>query len=317
MLAGLGLLPAIGTPAAADDKVTFTVAWLNEADSLNPFVGIEAESFEIWALTYDYMISYSMEDMSPQPALATSWDTSDDGLTWTFHIRDDVTWSDGEQLTAHDIAYTYNRVLDGGPEAATWKSYLGNVTAVEAPDDTTVVLTLKAPNAVLPLLPIPVVPEHIWKDISEDQVKSFDNSPDDGEPVVGSGPFRIVKGNGGAAEYVLEKNPDYWGGDPAIDQVVIRVYKSEDPAVQALIKGEVDFVEGISAIQVQALQGKDGITAHNGDSPGFDEIAFNTGAVDPETGTSIGDGNPALRDPKFRYALGFAIDRDLLIKKVY
>ena len=70
----------------------------------------------MWALTYDYMISYAMEDMSPQPGLAKSWETSEDGLTWTFDIRTGVKWSDGEALTAADIAYTYNRVLDGGPE---------------------------------------------------------------------------------------------------------------------------------------------------------------------------------------------------------
>ena len=118
LLAGLapGLALAPASPAqAADEDVTFTVAVLTDTDSFNPFVGIKATSFEMWALTYDYLIGYSMKDMSPQPGLATSWDTSDDGLTWTFHIRDDVTWSDGEPLTADDIAYTYSRIIDGGP----------------------------------------------------------------------------------------------------------------------------------------------------------------------------------------------------------
>ncbi len=96
-----------------------------------------------------------------------------------------------------------------------------------------------------------------------------------------------------------------------------RVYKSADPAVQALIKGEVDFVEGISALQVQSLEGQDGITAHNGDSPGFDEIAFNTGSIDVDTGEPIGDPNPAVLDPKFRFALNFAIDREQIIRTAY
>ena len=172
---------ALATPAAAtadaEDPTTFTVALLNEVDSFNPFLGIEAESFEMWALTYDYLIGYSMEDMSPEPALATEWETSDDGLTWTFTMRDGVTWSDGEPLTAQDVAYTYGRIIDGGPEAATWSSYLAGVESVEAPDDTTVVLTLKKPNAVLPLLPIPIVPEHVWKDVPEKEVKTYGNEP--------------------------------------------------------------------------------------------------------------------------------------------
>ena len=313
------LLGAGGAPAtAADgDKTGFNIALLNEVDSFNPFLGIEAESYEMWALTYDYMISYSMKDMTPEPGLAESWDTSEDGLTWTFHIRSGVTWSDGKPLTARDIAYTYNRILDGGPEAASWASYLTSVETVEAPDDETVVLTLTKPNAVLPLLPIPIVPEHVWSDVSETEVRSYRAEPTDGQQVVGSGPFRLVEGTAGGSTYRFEANPDYWKGAPHIDEVVFRVFKSDDPAVQALIKGEVDFVEGINAIQVQSLQGREGITAHSGDSPGFDEIAFNTGSVDLDTNEPIGEPNPAVLDPAFRKALGYAIDRDLIIQKAY
>ena len=321
-LAILGALLVPGTattaPAAAQGGGTFTVGLGNEVDSFNPFLGIEAESYEMWALTYDYMISYAMKDMAPEPGLATEWETSDDGLTWTFTIREGVMWSDGEPLTAHDIAYTYNRVLDGGPEAATWSSYLIGVESVEAPDDTTVVLTLKQkPNAVLPLLPIPIVPEHVWKDVDEKAIKSYSNEPTDEQPVVGSGPFRLVEGTAGGSTYRFEANPDYWKGAPHVDEVVFRVYKSEDPMVQALIKGEIDFAEGISSLQVQSLEGEDGITAHNGDSPGFDEIAFNTGSIDTETGDPIGDPNPAVLDAAFRFALNFAIDRETIIRTAY
>jgi peptide/nickel transport system substrate-binding protein len=319
-LAAMGAVlasPVAPTPAAAADPVRFTVGITNEVDSFNPFLGIEAESYEMWALTYDYMISYSMEDMSPEPGLATSWEPSPDGLTWTFDIREGVMWSDGQPLTARDIAYTYNRILDGGPESSTWGSYLTSVTKIEAPDDTHVVLTLEKPNAVLPLLPIPIVPEHIWKDVTEKGVKSYAAEPTDGQPVVGSGPFRLVEGTAGGSTYRFEKNPDYWQGASHIDEIVFQVYKSDDPMVQALIKGEIDFADDITPLQVDALEGQEGITALNGNSPGFDEIAFNTGAVDTETGDPIGDGNPALEDPKFRHALGYALDLDQIVEKVY
>jgi peptide/nickel transport system substrate-binding protein len=323
-MAALALLGALLVPgsmttpsASAVGGGTFTVGLSNEVDSFNPFLGIEATSFEMWALTYDYMISYAMKDMAPEPGLATDWETSDDGLVWTFNIREGVMWSDGQPLTANDIAYTYTRVLDGGPEAATWSSYLTGVQTVEAPDDTHVVLTLKEPNAVLPLLPIPIVPEHVWKDVTDKEMKSYANEPSDDAPVVGSGPFRLVEGTAGGSTYRFEANPDYWKGAPNIDEVVFRVYKSEDPMVQALIKGEIDFAEGISALQVKSLENQDGITAQNGDSPGFDEIAFNTGSIDTETGDPIGDPNPAVLDPKFRFALNFAIDRETIIRTAY
>jgi peptide/nickel transport system substrate-binding protein len=299
--------------AAADDPVVFHVGLRNEVDSFSPFLGIEATSFEMWALIYDRLINYSMKDMSPEPGLASDWETSDDGLTWTFTIRDDVTWSDGEKLAADDVAFTLNRILDGGPEAATWLAYMGSVESVEATNPTTVVMKLSKPNASLPLLPMPIVPEHIWSDISEEEVKSYDN---EGE-VVGSGPFRYVEGTAGGSTYRFEVNPDYWGEQPKIDEIVYTVYQADDPMVQALKTGEIDFAEDVPALQLEALEGEKGIKTVLGSSPGFEEIAFNTGSVDLDTGQPIGDPNPAVLDPAFRYALGFAIDRDLLVERAY
>lgn len=306
------------TPATASDEeqVTFTVALMNEVDSFNPFLGYEAPSFEMWAMMYDFLVGYEMEDMSPAPALAESWETSDDGLTWTFTMREGVTWSDGEPLTAEDVAHTYNRIIDGGPEANLWGSYLTSVTTATAQDDTTLVLELERPNAALPLLPIPILPEHVWGDVAQSDVRTYRNEPTDG-PVVGSGAFRLVEGTAGGSTYILEANPDYWGGAPHVDRVAFRVFKSEDPAVQALVKGEVDFVHDISPLQVEALQGREGIHAQNGVSPYFEEIAFNAGAVDPETGETLGDGNPALEDPEFRRALGYTLDIDRLVETAY
>ena len=198
LIVSLALVGVVSVPASADttapsssapeDGLTFTVGVQQAVDSFNPFNGINATSFEIWALMYDYMITYSDKDMAPEPGLAESWDTSADGKTWTFHIRTGVKWSDGEDLTAQDIAFTYNRILDGGPESGTWGSYLASVDKITAPDDTTVVLSLGSPNAVLPLLPIPIVPEHIWKDISEKDIKSYPNEPVDGTPTSRLGP---------------------------------------------------------------------------------------------------------------------------------
>jgi peptide/nickel transport system substrate-binding protein len=306
--------PADAAAAASPGKVTFTVGMLNNVDSFNPFLGIEAESYEMWALMYDYMINYNMKDMSPRPGLAKSWDTSPDGLTWTFHIRTGIRWSDGKPLTAADIAYTYNRILDGGTEASSWGSYLASVSKVTAPNATTVVLTLKKPNAVLPLLPMPIIPEHIWKHVSEKQVKTYANEPPN---VVGSGPFRITSGKASGSLYTFVANPHYWQGRPNVDRLVFRVYNAEDTLVQALKKGDVDFAEGISPLQVKALEGQPGITAQMGNSPGFDEIAFNTGSVNLKTGKPMGDPNPAVLDPKFRFALNFAIDRSAITQRVY
>lgn len=317
VLAPLAPAPAVAAAEGDGDPVRFTVAMLNEVDSFNPFLGIEVESYEMWALTYDYLIDFDVDDLSVEPALATSWEASDDGLEWTFTLRDDVTWSDGEPLTAEDVAYTYGQIIDRAPGSATWRSWLAGVSAVEAPDPTTVVLTLDRPNSVLPMLPIPILPAHVWADVSDEEMRSFAAEPTDGQPVVGSGPFRLVEGTAGGSTYRFEANPDYWKGAPHIDELDFRVFKSEDPAVQALIKGEVDYVEGISAVQVKALEGRSGITAQNADTPGFDEISFNAGSVDVETGEPIGDVNPAVLDPAFRFAISLAVDRQQLVDTTY
>ena len=107
------------------DKVVFHVGMLGEGvDSLNPFLGFQAPSYEMWGLTYDYLTGYTMKDMSPAPGLATKWTTSPDGKTWTFTVRSGVKFSDGVPLTAADVAYTYNRILHGTVEQSNWLSYL-------------------------------------------------------------------------------------------------------------------------------------------------------------------------------------------------
>ena len=245
------LLPAsmLGTSsqAAAADPVTFTVGITNEVDSFNPFNGIEGESYEMWALMYDYLIGYSMKDMSP--------DTRARGELGDLRRRADLDLPHPRRRevvrrrAAHGRGHRLH--LRTASSTAAPRRRPGRRTSrasprSTAPDPQTLVLTLKKPNAVLPLLPIPIVPEHIWKDVPEDEVKSFANEPKDGEPVVGSGPFRLVEGTAGGSTYRFERNPDYWNGAPHVDEVDFRVYKSEDPAVQALIKGEIDFVDEIS-----------------------------------------------------------------------
>ena len=240
------------------DDQTFTIGLTNEVDSFNPFNGIEAESYEAWALMYDYMISWSDKDMSPQPGLATSWDTSPDGLTWTFHIRD------GREVVRRRAAdrQRHRLHLQPDPRRRPRGSVLGLLPQLgrhdHRPRRHTVVMTLSKPNAVLPLLPMPILPEHVWKDVSEDDVKTYSNEPEsEDQPVVGSGPFKLIEGKAGGSTYRFVRNDDYWGGTPKMAEVDMQVYRSEDTQIQALKAGEIDFAEDIDALQVKALAGRD------------------------------------------------------------
>ena len=304
-----------GTPSAqAEAKVVFHVALLGKPDSLNPFTGITAESYEMWYLEYPTVTTPSETDLSSTPALAESWSHSPDQLTWTFHLRHNAVWTDGRPITSADVAFNLSSIIKGGPMATTWGSYLKAVTSVTAPDRYTVVLHLEHPNVGLPFLPMPIVPQHVWGALSNTQMRAYKNAP---PGIVGAGPFKLVSADPTLSTLTFVRNPTYWGDRPTIDEIVFSVYTEEDAAVQALKKGEVDFVEGIQGRTVQQLSGTQGIATHVGLAPGFDEIAFNTGSVNLKTGAPMGDPNAAVLDPAFRHALGFAVNRQQIVDKVY
>jgi len=320
--ASLLLLPAsIGyadespSPALISAEPTaFTVGITDDVDSLNPFTGIVSTAYEMYQLMYPSLTSPSAEDFSPVPDLAESWEESDDQSTWTYKIREGLKWSDGEPLTAKDAAYSFNRVINGNYEQTNYGGYVANVTKAEAPDDTTLVLTVKEPTPLMENLAVYILPEHIWKDIDGKAVRSYENEPTPGNPIVGAGPFVLTERQKG--QFIrFEANPNYYKGKPSIDELTFRVYKNADAVAQALRKGEVDFADEMQANVFDAIQGEEGITTVNAEYYGFNEIGMNYGAALAD-GTPIGDGNPALEDVRVRQAINHAIDRQTLVDKV-
>jgi peptide/nickel transport system substrate-binding protein len=316
VMAILGLVVALtGAPVAGAQqdgqaKLTFTVGMANDVDSMNPFLGYLAEAYEVWGTIYDQLTGYSQKDFSPTPALAESWTTSEDGKTWTYKIRQGIKWSDGQPLTAKDVAYTFNRVRDGTTEQTNYGTYVEHLDSVTAPDDATVVITTDVPTPIMTTLDLPILPEHVWKDVSEKEVGTFDNEKN----VVGSGPFIFEERKTG--QYVkLRANKSYWGGAPKLDELVFRVFNNKDAMVQALRKGEIDFADDVDGNLFEALKNAEGVTAVAADYPGFNELAFNTGAA-LDTGQPIGDGHPALKDKRVRQAIARAVDKKLLVERV-
>jgi peptide/nickel transport system substrate-binding protein len=309
-LLALTAAPGVTAQEQPAGKLTFTVGIINDVDSLNPFIGILAETYEVWGLMYDYLVGQSAKDFSPEPALAESWEVSDDELTWTYKIRQGVKWSDGQPLTARDAAYTFNRIMKGTFEQTNYGSYVGNIEKVTAPDDTTLVMTTKEPSPTMLRLTVPILPEHIWKDIDEKEVTTFDNEKN----AVGSGSFKLEERSTG--QFVrLSANKSYWGGAPKIDEVVFRVFNNADAQLQALKKGEIDFADGLDPAPFNSLKNTPGITALAADYSGFNELAFNTGAA-LDTGEPIGDGHPALKDKRLRQAIAHAVDKQALVDRV-
>lgn len=173
---------------------------------------------------------------SIEPALAESWEVSEDSLEYTFNLRQGVKWSDGEDFTAEDVVFTYNATLQED-NAIDWRSNLlqnGEPVAFEAVDDYTFKITLNEPNgAFLSKLSIPIVPAHAFTSTS------IIDAPYNTNPIT-TGPFKFVEWNTGE-NVVLEANPDYWRGAPCLDRIIVSFIQGPQALADALLAGDIDF----------------------------------------------------------------------------
>jgi peptide/nickel transport system substrate-binding protein len=296
---------------SATPTTVFTVGTVGTIDSFNPLVGRTALATMSFALQYNLLLDRSPDDLSPVPGIATEVPSqanggiSSDGLTVTFDIRAGMTWSDGRPLTAADVAFTYQYVLDN--RFACCASSLRFVDSVTAPSPTRLVIHTSRPAATIMSIPVYVLPEHIWKDIGPRRATTFANIPD---PVT-SGPFHLVERL--TDRWTFAANPDYWAGAPHVDEVAFRVFGSQDEMVAALRSGAIDFADDVRGDLYDALQARPGIGTNAAVSPDVIWTGFNTGA---DVTIPKSDGDPALKDVHVRTALAMAVDKQAIVDEV-
>ncbi|MET8841566.1 ABC transporter substrate-binding protein [Streptomyces rubiginosohelvolus] len=311
---GNPLAPAPSEARADDGKTTLTVAVAQSVDSLSPFLAQRLVSTSIHRLMYDYLTNYDPKDNKAIPGLATAWEPSADKLTWTYTIRSDSKWSDGQQATAEDAAWTFNKMMTDEGAATSNGSFVGNFEKVTAPSKDKLVIKLKEPQATMAALDVPIVPRHVWEKVGD--FSKFNNDKD--FPVVGNGPFILTDYK--VDSFVkLKANKDFWRGSPKFDELVFRYYKDQDAAVAALRKGEVSFVAGspsLTPAQSASLEKAPDIKVNDAPGRRFFALAVNPGARTKD-GQKFGDGHPALLDQKVRHALFMAVDRKTIIDKVF
>jgi peptide/nickel transport system substrate-binding protein len=287
--------------AAEEAPVTLTVGLLQDLDSPNVTAGYLVSSYEVWNLQYATLTDKAAADFAIEPGLAESWTASDDGLTYTYTLREGLQWSDGTPLTADDVAWTVNTSRDQG-----WmnhSSITANLTAT-AVDARTVTITSSVPDPKLPTMDVYILPKHIWEEQAAGDITTYDAL--DG---VGSGPFTLQEWKSGQS-WTMQANPNYWKGAPAIDQVIFRVFTNADAMVAALNKGEIDAANAVPSSSFPELQSTDGIEAIFGTQGSMTELAMNG------MGGGLGDGHPALQDVTVRHAIHRAIDKQVLFDRV-
>jgi peptide/nickel transport system substrate-binding protein len=303
-----GALATSGSPAPAG-KVVLKLGMTNIPDNMNPFVGQLSSCYEIWSLNYDLMVGFSAGDYGhPQGAAATgladSWQVSEGGKVWTFHIRSGVKWQDGVPLTAKDVAFTYNYVIKN--QLSNYTMYTNFITSVTAPNDNTVVFRCSRPKANMLNMWVYIVPQHIWGSISGKAAQgSYQNNP----PVVGTGPFQLTQYKRDSYA-VMTANKDYWGGAPKIDEVDFVYYQSADTMVQEMKSGALQGCWGVLEAEYRQLQNSPTYKPLAYIDPELDELGFNC-----YTGPSLG--NPVLKDWHFRQALQWAVDHSKLVQIAY
>jgi peptide/nickel transport system substrate-binding protein len=291
------------------------IGWTGGPDSLNPGVAWLAKSYTIYELVYSSMYDYNL-DGTFSPDLMESVKRSDDGLVYTFKIKQGIKWHDGQPLTARDVAFSYN-LYKSHEDFPTMNSYTTSFDKIEAPDDTTVVLTLSQliPSIESKLVFLYVLPEHIWKDHAEGNAAAeFANTE-----MIGTGPFKMkeYKQN----EYVdLVVNKDYFRTLPKIDEVIFQSFQSPDVLIQAIKSGQVDLITEMPSTGVVALKGVENVQVATGApmSPDLTDIILNQVAPEncPIDAGGKCTGHPALRDKNVRLAMAYATDKKKLIEVV-
>jgi peptide/nickel transport system substrate-binding protein len=242
-------------------------------------------------LSYDFYLN-------PKPALATSWNISDDGLTYTFKLRPGVKWHDGQPFTSADAAFSILTLKEVHPRG---RITFANVEKVDTPDDLTLVLHLSQPAPylihALDAQESPIIPKHIYEGTRADS-NPHNNAP------IGTGPFRFVELVPGS-HVILERNPDYWDkGKPYIDRIVFRFISDSGARAVALETGEADVADGsiVPLSEVDRIAALPNITIErkgNIFSSGVKRLEFNLD-------------NPILADIRVRRAIAYAIDKKFI-----
>ena len=321
-----------------------TLATIGEPLTFNLAISADSGSSNVLGYLFEGLTRTSWLTDEAEPELAESWEVSDDGLTWTFHLRRDVRWHDGEPFTAADVDFTFNRIIYNNdidavsartvftfrfPDEVSgeWKEQGIAVTAV---DDHTVEFRLPVPFApFLRSMGTPIFPKHLLEEHVDNgtfaDVWGVDTDPSE---VVGTGPFTIAEYNPGE-HVVLERNLDYWLEDtdgealPYLDAIIHTIVPDLESALEVFLSGESDVhsVRGEEFEQLEPLQTEMDFTIHRR-GPGFVEtfLAFNWNpGGNPRTGEPYVAAEKLawFSNVEFRRAVAHSIDKATLIDEVY
>lgn len=257
---------------------------------------------------YEKLVVQDATTLEYKGELAESWTVSENGLEWTFKLREGVKWQDGETFTADDVVFTYGIILDNyDNEAATFsrKSDLKSVASIEKLGEYEVKIITKTPTAnflIEPLSVIYVVPEHIWGPMSVQELLDFTN-----ETPVGTSPWKLVgEFNAQNTDLEYERYEEYWGKKPIVSGLLYILFENSDTMFQAFKAGTVDMFSP-SGTQAEALATEPDVVVVKNLQPKLTELGINS-SLDPAS-----KGNKILLNTKVRRAIDYSLDKQTLV----
>ncbi len=282
------LCMAVCSAEAADKKDSVIIAIGTEPDTLDPTQGWGHGNAPIVQST---LVRYT-SDLSFENDLATGYELSEDGLTWTFTIREDAYFTDGHQLTAADVAFTLETA-----KAAMGAVDLTYMESAVATDEFTVEITLSRPTSIFlnTLASVGIVPEHAYGE-------------DYGINPIGSGPYKFVEWRR-QEQLIFTANEDYYGGEPVIKDVTV-VFMSEDAALAAVQAGQVDVAYTSATLAITQVPGYHLESVPSADNRGFTLPMLPNEGKTTSTGAPIG--NDVTCNIEIRQAIAYCIDRQLV-----
>jgi len=303
LLAGCGPSgPSAETIEGMPKPPAFVFARGGDAQKLDPADIDDGESVNVLAQICEGLVRFRGGTLDIEPALATEWEISPDGKTYTFTLREGVTFHDGTPLTARTAAFSFQRQLDPAHPAhfaqasfAYWTNLFGDVESVTAPDERTLVINLERPNASL-LRSLATFPAFLVSPgaLGRFGAEQFQRNP------VGTGPYRFVEWKPGEA-IILERNERYWGEPAAFERLVFKYVANSATRVLELKGGEVHAAYGFQPGEAEALEDEPLVEVHQ-------EPGMNVGYL------AINGLRDYLDHREIRKALAMAIDREKIVQ---
>ena len=282
--------PTQATASQGQRGGTLRVGLDVDADTLDPRLTKNTSGFRVKELAFNGLVAIN-SDYSPVADLAEKWENPDD-KTWVFHLRQGVKFHDGSNLTANDVKYTYESVLDQAFSSPVRAFYL-SVDKIEAPDNNTVTFTLKSPFApFLSYMDLSIVP------------RASGMKSDFGTKPTGTGPFKVDTWNTGDS-IDLSAFDAFYAGRPSIDRVRLRVVPDNSARVVALETGDLDFVQSpLSPQDVARVESSGKLKVDRTPAAGYTYVNLNCA-------------DPILSDKNVRQALSHLVNKQQIIDTIY